>query len=561
MNSPEEPFVLDESFRSDPNPTERRTTLWSPAEAILLPILRSRRLVVILLLIGACVGLLVAALIPNAYTSTSKVLVRLGEREQGTPDTALADDRRFASKVVREDMQNEVHLFRNPAVFEQVAREVGAARILRPYDPAPEDPAGTALPVKLLHRLQSWWFGPEVRASGNGAPDSDASILAAVETLQDHVIIEGEPASSIVSVSATATSPELARTLADAFVRTLIDRHRKVFAGDESLAFLDTRVASARTVAMKADAALDDFKRTHGIFDLTVQSKNALDEISKLESEIASDEERFQALVAEEAFVKSLLANPSEPATPTPNPIPNLAYVHPLKEEIDKLQADLARVRSRFRESSAIRKTEEERITQLIAELEADLRQEPPLQQNGKIADVAAFERLQGRLEAIAEERQGRETSTKPRKERLQSLQNELLTMQALEPQYRALEMSSDQIHKQLVQFNDARDRAETISLLDQVKMSNLRVIQEATLPLTKTSPNRFKIAGIGAFLGLLVGIGLAFPRQVLDRTMRRPREAERALGLPVLQVVPDVPNLRDHSNGAGHPFIMENVR
>ena len=44
-----------------------------------------------------------------------------------------------------------------------------------------------------------------------------------------------------------------------------------------------------------------------------------------------------------------------------------------------------------------------------------------------------------------------------------------------------------------------------------------------------------------GALLGILVGIGVALAREVVDDSVRNEREAERILGAPVLTGVPEI--------------------
>jgi uncharacterized protein involved in exopolysaccharide biosynthesis len=559
MISTDEPIVFDEGFRSEPalappSAPPART----PAEMLVLPLVRWRRTIAALLGLGVLGGLFAAALLPNVYTSTGKVLVRLGEREQGTPDTALADDRRVAAaRVVREDMQNEVHLFRNPAVLERVVDEVGASKILSRYDPAGDDRPGTPFPVRWFHRFQSWWFDGEVHANGPELPDSEDRRLAAIEELQNRVTIDGEPASSVISVSVDAHSPELARSLADTLVRALLERHQDVFAANESLDFLDSQVKNAAAAAKDADAKLDAFCETNHVFDLPAQSKNLLEEISKLEFENSGDSIRLESLKARDAFVRGLLSQPREVAatgTPEgPKPLPNLEYVRSLKEQIDKLRIELAKVRATFKEGSSFRRVQEQQINASISELENALVQDAPTEAPTSsapvaITDVAGYERLRGDLEKIAEEQKGLEVAVEPRRQRLDSLRAELQALQKLEPEYRVLEATADQAHKQLGQYGDARNRAQSIALLDKVKMSNLRVIQEPPLPQTKTSPDRLKTIGIGAIVGLLLGVGLAFPLSFFDRRIRRPRDVERVLDLPVLHVVPEAAGLRKHA-------------
>lgn len=65
-----------------------------------------------------------------------------------------------------------------------------------------------------------------------------------------------------------------------------------------------------------------------------------------------------------------------------------------------------------------------------------------------------------------------------------------------------------------------------------------LTVDKEATIPSAPVKPNKILNIGLGLILGLLVGVGVVVLRDVLDNTVKGPRDFE-ALGVPVLGLVP----------------------
>ncbi|MCW2495419.1 polysaccharide biosynthesis tyrosine autokinase [Jatrophihabitans sp.] len=65
-----------------------------------------------------------------------------------------------------------------------------------------------------------------------------------------------------------------------------------------------------------------------------------------------------------------------------------------------------------------------------------------------------------------------------------------------------------------------------------------LSVIHPATVPSAPISPDKLLNIGLGLVLGLLIGIGFAVGREVLDTTVKGPRDFEE-LGVPILGNVP----------------------
>ena len=70
--------------------------------------------------------------------------------------------------------------------------------------------------------------------------------------------------------------------------------------------------------------------------------------------------------------------------------------------------------------------------------------------------------------------------------------------------------------------------------------MTNVDVIHYASLP---ESPKRPRIVDIliGATLGLLVGIALAFAAEFFDHSLENKEDVESALGLPLLASLPEL--------------------
>lgn len=68
-----------------------------------------------------------------------------------------------------------------------------------------------------------------------------------------------------------------------------------------------------------------------------------------------------------------------------------------------------------------------------------------------------------------------------------------------------------------------------------------LVLLDPAVPPDSPVSPRATLEIPVAAFLGLLVGVGLAFALEMFDRRIRDEASVERRLGLPVLGVIPHI--------------------
>jgi capsular exopolysaccharide synthesis family protein len=79
----------------------------------------------------------------------------------------------------------------------------------------------------------------------------------------------------------------------------------------------------------------------------------------------------------------------------------------------------------------------------------------------------------------------------------------------------------------------------------ERAELGNANIIDKALLPTKPSKPNRSLIVSIGSILGIMLGIGFAFLRNYLDRSIKTPEEIE-SKGIPVLSWVPSIEELKE---------------
>ena len=154
----------------------------------------------------------------------------------------------------------------------------------------------------------------------------------------------------------------------------------------------------------------------------------------------------------------------------------------------------------------------------------------------GEIARLSRTRRTATRRRAVALRPGGRSASSAPSARRIRLLSRRIRSLES---------------------------RSEDLSILASVQTGNLTVIERATPSASASSPKPIRNTAIGAFAGLLLGLGLALVREQQDRRVRNSKELEKAFGLPVLANVPESKVLGSRSN-MGHdlpPFEADGFR
>jgi capsular polysaccharide biosynthesis protein len=102
------------------------------------------------------------------------------------------------------------------------------------------------------------------------------------------------------------------------------------------------------------------------------------------------------------------------------------------------------------------------------------------------------------------------------------------------------------------VEGANLKDRANSLQILTQLQSGEVQLEQAASSPAGPSSPKTLRNTVLGAFVGLLLGVGLAFLLHRTDRRLRDPSDLEEVYRVPLLAIVPESSALRQAQTGDG---------
>jgi polysaccharide biosynthesis transport protein len=230
--------------------------------------------------------------------------------------------------------------------------------------------------------------------------------------------------------------------------------------------------------------------------------------------------------------------------------------VREVQEELNKAQADRMEKESIFRliqsgDYGSLPGVFENKLLQDLTVRLADLERERAQLAATFTADYPKVKETQSQIAEIQSslERERWRAAQKISNDYFAALRREKLVRQA----FAQKQTEANQIAEKSVQYgilsrevdtnrglyNGLLERLKEAGVLAGLNASNIRIVDPGTVPYKPIAPNYPLNLGLATFLGLALGICVAFLKEHLDQTIRYSEDVFQFLGVPVLGFIP----------------------
>ena len=228
---------------------------------------RQRRKMV--LFFGAVIGLtlLVIALYPRAYSSESKLFLRIGRESVALDPTVTTGPTNLLQKTQADEVNSSLNILSSRALLERVVEHVGAARILDVPPTGDPSAANAESSDGIVRRAVDF-----ARGCVDGLlitlhlsdPCSERDL--AIRRLEKGVMASAPKESTVITISYAARSPELAHDVVDAITNVFLEEHLRLYHSAGALDFFSAQAEQLHRELLAAQTELRDRKNA---FQLT----------------------------------------------------------------------------------------------------------------------------------------------------------------------------------------------------------------------------------------------------------------------------------------------------
>jgi uncharacterized protein involved in exopolysaccharide biosynthesis len=445
--------------------------------------------------------------LPRMYESQAKLLVRYVVDKSAVD--GLDDAQVRTPDQHRENVLNsEVEILTTPDLAMQVASAIGIDRILH----------------------------------GNGVKPT---LIDAARSIQKGLTVTPVRGTDIISLSYKNTDPVLAVEVLQQLVDKYFDRHLEIHRSVGEFEFATQEADRLKKSLIQTEEELKQLKAKAGISSLTEITATLNSDLTKGQQELDAAKAEFAAQQARVNQIEAWIAGGGAVQSNAARRDPSTEIIHEyqgLVGRVTYLRQTVTELLSRYTPENRIVKAKQAQL-KVLEQQQLELEKQFP----SLVARLPAASPESLRFDLGSEKAQLAATAARIEAltTRLSALQERAKTVWDLGPQIAQLERQRDVEEKNYKYYESSVEKARIDEALNPAKMPNITVVQQPALAEKASGVGRQKIVLGVAGGGLAVGIAIALLNELLlDRTVKRRREIETHLRIPLLLSIPY------HANG-----------
>ncbi|NLZ16337.1 MAG: polysaccharide biosynthesis tyrosine autokinase, partial [Desulfobulbaceae bacterium] len=316
--------------------------------------------------------------------------------------------------------------------------------------------------------------------------------------------------SELIRLSFFSPDPKLSADIVNASMDAFVDMHMdgNLKASQDAARYLDKQIKGAQVKLEKSEQDLQEFARKIGIVSLDPKTNITIKQMEEFNESLARA--RADRIAKEGRYLENKNADKGELTQITENQL------------IQNLKNQYATLRAEYENLAVTFKADYPKMRQLKARMD-------DINSRILIERQAIFSSVKNEYETALRVEKELEKQTNAQKDK--ALEQEKVAIQ-FKIYEREVETNKS-IYQSLLQ------RSKEIEATVGATLTNIQIIDAARPPLYPFKPKVALNLMLGAALGLMMGIGLAFLTEFFDNTIKGPDELSSRYKIPVLGVIP----------------------
>lgn len=497
-------------------------------------VVQRRYLFALIVILGLAFTTAVFVLLEKQYESEARLFVQLGRSSVGLDPTATTSGTISVMDSRETEIRSIVDLVGSRGVAEEVVRRVGTERILDSKFDFIELPSISGLLAG--NRPSSEDPLTAQYSEGRSAEQQQAFELAVKKFSQDLLSVKSEKKTSVVTIFCKASSPELAKLLADTTVAVSRELHLKISYVAKSNPFFEDEFERKSQQLETLESERESFLNERHVLSIEAKRSQTQAVIDRLTNKVLDTESELVSLEEELSTLRSELAE-TEEMVDLPNTGLESLSRSGADQSLIQLKGELADLRTRY-------KDDHYRIRQLlsrISEVEDEINKRGETRTENMQRRNPVFESLQLSISQKVALRTAKSRLLEHLQKELTGHQEMLVVLNQDQRKANELDRSIDIARAAVYDFAEKRRQSEVLAKLNEQQISNIEVASEGSYVTKHVFPKASLIFPLGLVGSLSLATLLTVLRDPKKTAPSSTMEVERNVGVPVLVRLPRV--------------------
>ncbi len=406
----------------------------------------------------------------------------------------------------QEYYETQYHIIRSRAVALAVVRELGLAQNLA--------------------------FLQNVPAGEAAAGGETMSAVLAAEVLRSRVQVQAVRDSRLATITLQDADPARAQRVLSLLVNTYVSMNleRAVESTGSATDWLRAQLDGLKKDLDTSEYALHEYKKENDILSVAFDDKSSmlLEKMTLLNAELAAADSKLGEVAARYSELKSV---PQDDAT---------------RIESSALLASPMLGNLRSAHQRAVRRYE------ALVEGPKGANHPDVVEAKNKVktTEIAVLREIRNVKKASRRDVRAVAKHAGGLRGDLAKAKKQAHKLNLLEIEYNNLRRSKENTEKL---YSLVLERTKETDLTQMMRVNNVSVVDEPLEPMKAILPRVPLNIAVGLFMGVLLGIGAALSRGLLDRTLKVPEDVERELGLSCIGLLPELTEASQSAPYAKH--------
>ena len=384
---------------------------------------------------------------------------------------------------------------------------------------------------KVVRTLGVKTMYPALAVATPKVPDPMA---AAVELFGKNLKVSGVRKSNVISISFQHTDPRIAARAVNLLVEAFKEKHLALHSDPQS-SFIGTQLDSFHNKLRESERSLQEFQRSNNAFSLEEQRSLLLRQRTDLDTAYKTTRNTLKELSNKISSLRAQMNNISRSTTRYTQTERDRIVIDARAKLLD-LQLKEQELRRKYTESNRLvvnARREIELVNQFLKEQEEGIA--------GKVkTGNPVYQSLELELFRAEGDLNAQNAKAASLRGQLSQLDGEIASLDMSENKVQNLKREIAINEKNFRTYADKQEEARISEAMNNLKLSNVSVIQSASVPTKPIKPNNKLNVLLGIFLGTICSLTLAYLCESMAQTFSDAESVEAYLELPVLLSIPD---------------------